>query len=194
MLEDVKRRIFQSEGESIAQRYIVLNGFDGILTVLGITVGAFSAQVDSPIVLITSGLGAAVGLLISGISGAYITEKAQRLRKFKELQSTMISDMKGSIQEKKVESESVIISLMNGFSPFIFAALSVVPFFLARAGFIDMINTAYYFSMGTSIFLLALLGGFLGKIAKESIPWYALKMIAVGGVTAVIMYVLGLGG
>lgn len=194
MLEKLKNRIFQSEGESIAQRYIVLNGFDGILTVLGITVGAFSAKVGSPVVLITSGLGAAVGLLISGISGAYITEKAQRLRKFKELRSAMISDMEGSVQEKKVESESIVISLLNGFSPFLFAVLSVVPFFLARLGTIDMINTAYYFSMAISISLLALLGGFLGKIAKESIVLYALKMIGVGVVTAIIMYVMGLGG
>lgn len=82
----------------------------------------------------------------------------------------------------------------TGLSPFSFAVLSVIPYFLARLGVIGMVNTAYYLSMGTSVFLLALLGGFLGKIAKESIIKYALKMVAVGGVTALIMYVLGLGG
>ncbi len=194
MLEKLKKRIFQGGGESIAQRYIVLNGFDGILTVLGITVGSFSTQVSSATVLISAGVGTAVGLLISGISGAYITEKAQRLRKFKELRSAMLSDMEGSVQEKSVQSESLVISLLNGLSPFSFALLSILPYFLANVGFIDMVNTAYFLSMGISISTLALLGAFLGKIAKESVLIYALKMIGIGGVTALIMYTLGLGG
>lgn len=194
MLEKLKKRIFQGGGESIAQRYIVLNGFDGILTVLGITVGSFSTQVSSPTVLISAGVGTAVGLLISGISGAYITEKAQRLRKFKELRSAMLSDMEGSVQEKSVQSESLVISLLNGLSPFSFALLSILPYFLANVGLIDMVNTAYFLSMGISISTLALLGAFLGKIAKESVLIYALKMIGIGGVTALIMYTLGLGG
>lgn len=193
MFENIKERILGRYGENIAQRYIVLNGFDGILTVLGITVGAFSTQVDSPLVLISSCVGTAVGLLVSGISGAYITEKAQRLRDFKELQDAMLKDMEGSIQEEKVESESLFISILNGLSPFTFAILSVIPYFLAQLELIEMVNMAYYVSMGISASMLALLGGFLGKIAKESILTYAAKMLIVGGVTAAIMYFLGLG-
>ncbi len=194
MLEALKNRILQGRGESIAQRYIALNGFDGILTVLGITVGAFSTSVSSPNVLISSCVGTAVGLLVSGISGAYITEKAQRLRDFKELKSAMLSDMEGSIQEKEVESESLMISLLNGFSPFFFAMVSVIPYFLASLDIIPMVNTAYFFSMAISASTLAILGAFLGKIAKESMVIYALKMVGIGGVTALIMYSLGLGG
>jgi len=194
MLDQLKKTLFGRHGENIAQRYIALNGFDGILTVLGITVGAFSTQVNSPAILISSCLGTAIGLLVSGISGAYITEKAQRLRDFKELQQAMLDDLEGSVQEKDVERESVFISILNGASPFSFALIAVIPYWLAQFGLIDMINTAYYFSMGLSGFLLAVLGGYLGKIAKESILKYALKMVAVGGVTALIMYSLGLAG
>lgn len=194
MLDGLKERIMQGRGENIAQRYIALNGFDGILTVLGITVGAFSTSVDSASILISSCVGTAVGLLISGISGAYITEKAQRLRDFKDLKSSMLSDMEGSIQEEEVESESLMISLLNGFSPFFFAMVSVIPYFLANLDIISMVNTAYYFSMAISISMLAILGAFLGKIAKESILLYALKMVGIGGITALIMYTLGLGG
>lgn len=194
MLGDLKERIMKGRGESIGQRYIALNGFDGILTVLGITVGAFSTSVNSPNVLISSCVGTAVGLLISGISGAYITEKAQRLKDFKELKSSMLTDMEGSIQEKEVQSESLMISLLNGFSPFFFAMVSVIPYFLANLDMISMVNTAYYFSMAISVSTLAILGAFLGKIAKESILIYALKMVGIGGVTALIMYTLGLGG
>ncbi len=194
MLEGLKDKLFGSHGENIAQRYIALNGFDGILTVLGITVGAFSTQVDSPAILISSCLGTAIGLLVSGISGAYITEKAQRLRDFKELEKAMVEEMDGTIQEKKVESESIFISVLNGLSPFLFALAAVIPYWLAQFNIIAMINTAYYLSMGLSALLLALLGGYLGKIARESILLYAGKMVAVGLVTALIMYSLGLAG
>lgn len=194
MLEKIKKRIFGGVGGGrIAQRYIVLNGFDGILTVLGITVGAFSTQVDAPIVMISSGVGTAVGLLVSGISGAYVTEKAQRLRQYKELESAMLKDLDGSIHEEKVQTESFTISIFNGLSPFLCALFSLIPYFLASWGLIDMVNTAYYASMGLSGLLLATLGAFLGRIAKESMVKFALKMLLVGAVTAVIMYALGLG-
>lgn len=193
MFSKIKQRLLGRYGANIAQRYVVLNGFDGILTVLGITVGAFATQVHSPLVVASACVGTAVGLLVSGVSGAYITEKAQRLRDFKELQAAMLQDLEGSVQEREVASESLLISVLNGLSPFSFALLAVIPYWLAQINVIEMVNTAYYWSMGISAGLLALLGGFLGRIARESIVKYAVKMLLVGGVTVVIMYFLGMG-
>jgi len=53
---------------------------------------------------------------------------------------------------------------------------------------------AYYFSAATSLLLLGLLGGFLGKISRESLIIYGLKMVGVGLLTAVLSLTLGLGG
>jgi predicted membrane protein (TIGR00267 family) len=189
MLENLKSEDFWK----IARRYFVLNGFDGILTVLGITAGSFSTQVGDPKVLITSCLGSAIALGVSGISGAYITEKAERLKEFKELQSTMLSDLKDSVHKKNVTQRSVAISIVNGASPFLNALLSTIPYFIALIGLIDM-QLAYYFSAGTSLLLLGLLGAFLGKISKESLIVYGLKMVGVGLLTAVLSLTLGLGG
>ncbi len=193
MFKKLKEKLlFEKSGENIAQRYIVLNGFDGVLTVLGITVGSFSTQVDNPAVVISACVGTAVGLLASGISGAYITETSQRLRGFKELRAKMLTDMEGSVQEKNIQSESLVISLLNGFSSFMFAMLGTIPFFLATFDIIPMLNTAYYSSMFVSGILLAVLGGYLGRIARESITYYALKMVLVGVGTAALMYGLQL--
>jgi len=178
----------------IARRYAVINGFDGILTVLGITVGAFTARVSNPSALISSGLGTAIGLLVSGVSGAYVTEKAERLGDFKELKKTMLDSMENSVQKKKVTSQSVFIAGVNGASPFLCAVASVIPYFLAKAGIIPMLNTAYYLSIGISVTLLAVFGSFLGKISKESMAVYAFKMVAVGGITVLLSYLLGLAG
>lgn len=189
MLEDLKGEDFWK----IARRYFVLNGFDGILTVLGITAGSFSTGVASPKVLITSSMGAAIALGVSGISGAYITEKAERLKEFKELQSLMLSDLADSIHKKNVTHRSIAISLVNGASPFLCAVLSALPYFAALAG-ISSMELAYYFSAGIALGLLGSLGAFLAKISKESLIIYGLKMIGVGVLTVVLSLTLGIGG
>ncbi|MDY6789123.1 MAG: VIT1/CCC1 transporter family protein [Candidatus Nanohaloarchaea archaeon] len=178
----------------IARRYIVLNGFDGILTVLGITVGAFASSVSSPRILISSGMGAAIGLLVSGFSSAYFTEKAERAREFKELKEDMVSDMEGSIQEKRVSSRSLSVAFLNGISPFITAVISTSPYVFAYLGVVPMVNTAYYISASLALIMLGMFGAFLGKISRESILLFALKMIAVGLATVAITYFLGMGG
>ncbi len=177
----------------IARRYFVLNGFDGILTVLGITAGSFSTNVGNPKVLITSCIGSAIALGVSGVSGAYITEKAERLKEFKELQDTMISDLKDSIHKKNVTHRSIAISVVNGASPFLLALLSTVPYFFALTEVLNM-RIAYYLSASISLLLLGILGGFLGKISKESLISYGMKMVGVGVITAGLSLALGIGG
>ena len=177
----------------IARRYFVLNGFDGILTVLGITAGSFSTQVGDPKVLITSSLGAAIALGVSGVSGAYITEKAERLKQFKELQRDMLSDLEGSVHQKNVTQRSIAISIVNGASPFLCALLSTVPYFFALIN-VGTMQFAYYASAGVALSLLGLLGAFLGKISRESLLIYGLKMVGVGVLTAVLSLTLGIGG
>ncbi|MFB6290180.1 MAG: VIT1/CCC1 transporter family protein [Candidatus Bipolaricaulia bacterium] len=177
----------------IARRYFVLNGFDGILTVLGITAGSYSTGVGNPKVLITSSLGAAIALGVSGVSGAYITEKAERLKEFKELQSNMLSDLERSVHKKNVTQRSIAISVVNGASPFLCALLSTLPYFAALIG-ISTMEVAYYFSAGIALLLLGLLGAFLGKISRESLVSFGFKMVGVGVLTAVLSLTLGIGG
>ncbi len=189
MLESLKSENFWK----IARRYFVLNGFDGILTVLGITAGSFSTQVGNPKVLITSCLGSAIALGVSGVSGAYITEKAERLKEFKELQNIMLDDLEDSVHKKNVTQRSIAISVVNGASPFLLALFSTLPYFMALLGLLSM-QYAYYFSGGIALLLLGLLGAFLGKISKENLLSYGLKMVGVGLLTAVLSLSLGIGG
>lgn len=189
MFESLKSEDFWK----IARRYFVLNGFDGILTVLGITAGSYSTQVANPKVLITSCLGSAIALGVSGVSGAYITEKAERLKEFKKLQSTMLSDLEDSVHEENVTQRSVAISIVNGASPFFLALLSTLPYFAALIDLFSM-RYAYYFSGGIGLLLLGLLGAFLGSISKESLLIYGLKMVGVGLLTAILSLTLGIGG
>ncbi len=178
----------------IARRYFVLNGFDGILTVLGISVGAFVARVSDPAILISSGTGTAVGLLVSGVTGAYVTEKAERTGDLKELKKSMISNMEGSVHEKNVSKQSAFIATVNGLSPLLCAFLIMIPYMLSQFGVIKMLNTAYFASMTVSGVLLVVFGSFLGNISKESKIKYSLKMLLAGLVTAILSMILGVAG
>jgi predicted membrane protein (TIGR00267 family) len=55
-------------------------------------------------------------------------------------------------------------------------------------------QVSYYFSAGIALLLLGLLGAFLGKISRESIVLFGLKMVGVGVLTAVLSLTLGIGG
>ncbi len=193
MLQKLKEVFKSLHVDGIARRYFILNGFDGILTILGISVGAYIAKVSQPSLIISSSIGTAVGLMVSGVTGAYVTEKAERLGQLKKLKQTMVSDMEGSVQEKNVKTKSTLIAIINGISPMLCALISMVPYFLAHLGLIEMVNTAYYASMTVSGILLILFGSFLGKISKESVFKYAGMMVGAGIITASLSILLGVG-
>lgn len=81
---------------AIARRYFVNNFYDGMLTVLGILLGFFliifesgTHSVESRLVIFT-GLGTSLSMFISGLSGSYLSEKAEQSKVKAELNRAMI--------------------------------------------------------------------------------------------------------
>ena len=62
----------------IARRYFAMNAFDGVLTIIGVLMGNFTARVADPQIVISTGLATCVAMGISGLWGAYLTEAAER--------------------------------------------------------------------------------------------------------------------
>jgi predicted membrane protein (TIGR00267 family) len=82
----------------IARRYFVNNFYDGMLTVLGILLGFFviifqseTHAVNSRLVIFT-GLGTSISMFLSGLTGSYLSEKAERRKLKDELNKAMILD------------------------------------------------------------------------------------------------------
>lgn len=80
---------------AIARRYFVNNFYDGMLTVLGILLGFFiliikenQLLVNSNLVILT-GIGSSISMFISGISGSYLSEKAEQKKLKVELDKAM---------------------------------------------------------------------------------------------------------
>ena len=77
----------------IARRYFVMNFFDGVLTVLGVIIGNFiivmnGKVISSQNILVTS-ISVSIAIGISGISGGYLAEKAERKAELIEIQKSM---------------------------------------------------------------------------------------------------------
>ncbi|PIN99598.1 hypothetical protein COT72_05600 [archaeon CG10_big_fil_rev_8_21_14_0_10_43_11] len=75
--------------DPIARRYFVKNTFDGILTVIGILAGFWISGVKQPGIIILGCVGAAIAIAVAGLWGAYFTEKAERLKRFHDLEKEL---------------------------------------------------------------------------------------------------------
>jgi len=175
-------------------------------------------------------------MLISGISGSYLSEKAELKKERKELERAMgllnekgdkesVEDLEDEVKEiqkamvippnhlnqedkkkfsikrkqkeKKVKTlhekaerfTGVIVSIVNGVSPFLGGIVAIIPFFFVEKAGMTCFITSFIIIFVCIIFL----GIFLGYISEESIPKNILQMVAAFTLT-IIITVLILGG
>ena len=178
-----------SESGEIARRYFAMNSFDGILTTLGILIGSWVGKVHEPKVVIMTGLGAAVAMGVSGFWGAYETEKAERARSLQEMERATLSSLEGTKIAEASKFATILVSFIDGISPFLAVLLVISPYLLGGAVGITE-PKMYAASMAISFISLALLGAYLGKLSKANILKSSLKMVLIGIVCAIISVLL----
>ena len=174
----------------IARRYFVKNGFDGSMTMLGIIVGSWVIGVKRPEIIVTAGLGACLAMGISGLFGAYMTEKAERKRDLKALERAMITDLDDSVQDDASSFVSLYAAVVDGGSPILTAVISLLPFTFVLGRFIAIWD-AYILSFILTLITLFTLGMYLGRIAKENVLLYGVQTLAAGIITVAIALLLG---
>ena len=185
-LKEWKRYHRISDVGKITRRYFVMNAFDGALTMLGVVIGAyFSGVINQPTIIISAGIAGSIAMGASGISGAYMTEKAERTKKLKELEKAMLSDMKESVHGKSQRFATIFAALVDGFSPAIAAMIVISPFFIANFGLISY-EIAFFVCIAITMIVLVLLGIYLAKISDESLIKYGILMLFVGLITAAL--------
>ena len=181
---------------SITRRYFVMNAFDGALTMLGVVIGAYVADINEPAIIISAGVAGSIAMGASGISGAYMTEKAERTKKLKDLESAMLADLKDGLHEKSHRFAAAFAAIIDGVSPAIAAMAVISPFFIVNIGIISA-EVAFYSSVAITLVVLTLLGIYLAKISDENMIRYGLQMLVIGIITAficILTSVLLLGG
>ncbi len=180
-----------SGGWEIARRYFVMNGFDGILTILGIVLGAFLVGIEKPELIIGPGFGATLAIGVSGFWIAYLTEEAEQAHHQEHLEEILFNDLRGSMLSRAGKVAAFVNSFVDGLSPFLFGMLVLCPYFLAQFTIIS-IQIAYYMSILLSGILLFVLGMFLGRLSRQNIIIFGLKTTLAGVVIAVILIITGL--
>ncbi len=174
----------------IARRYFIKNGFDGSMTVLGIVVGSWIVRVSEPEIVVTAGLGACLAMGVSGLFGAYMTEKAERKKHLKTVETAMLTDLSDTVLGDASDFVSLYAAFIDGASPVLTAVISLIPFILTLTGIFTIWN-AYIVSLILTLATLFSLGLYLGKIANENILLFGIQTVAAGILIVVIVLLLG---
>jgi predicted membrane protein (TIGR00267 family) len=181
-----------SDAGSITRRYFVMNAFDGALTMLGVVIGAYVAGViDQPngaTIIISAGIAGSIAMGASGVSGAYMTEKAERTKKLKQLEKAMLKDMRNGLHHKSHRFAIVFAAFVDGVSPALAAIVVVFPFIIVHFGVISA-YVAFLACITLTLAILFLLGVYLARISDENMIRYGVQMLVVGCITAFLCVV-----
>ncbi len=175
----------------IIRRYLIMNSFDGVLTILGIVIAMLVAGALDPGLVIISAIGVIIATGVSGIWGGYSAEKAERKRNLKSLEKHLLRNLNQTQIESKYKEMSLMMGLANGLSSSVVSFILIIPFFLAQFNLINKM-TAYFSSIALIVISLFGLGYFVGKIAKEKSIQRGIEMIGAGVLVGIILYVFEL--
>ncbi len=165
-------------GRKIARRYLVTNGFDGTLTMLGMMTGFYVSGTKDLGVAINACLGAAIALFVSGFSSAYLSEKAERKQELLELEQALLVDLDESHYGEASRYLPVFIAAVNGFCPLFLSLLIISPVFLSWQG-IEWPCSPFLVAIGIALFCIFLLGVYLGKISRQFWLWAGLRTVLI---------------
>jgi len=168
-----------------------MNSFDGALTILGILIATYFAQLFDPKIIIVASLGVIVSTGVSGVWGGYMAERAEKKRAKRELEKHLMRSLSKTRLEKEMKKVAVFMGLANGLSSSIVSFIAIIPFFFAALGLLQ-ISLAFIISFIIILISLFSLGIFIGKIAEENMFFHGLMMVVVGIVVGVILYLFEL--
>ncbi len=177
---------------SIARRMFVTNSLDGIVAAMGVDIGGFSKNAD-PLLIASSIIGGTVAMgIVSGIVGVYLSERAERLKEYRELERRVASSLRESIYWEAVRILPLYVALWSGIGIVLFPILIALPYLLAHVGLVT-IEKAYFSSIGIGLGLMGILGFYLGKISRERIMVSVARVLAMGVMAIIIVKLLRLG-
>ncbi len=175
----------------IARRALANNAFDGVLTMIGVLMGNYLGNVRDAGIVIRIGIATAVSIGVSGLWGAYLAESAERGRELAELERISLTDLGETKIGRASRVAVIVVSLVDGLSPFISSLIVLIPMFLAVL--IGDILISYVLSFLIGLISLFGLGMFLGRISGRSLVGYGLRTVIAGVVAIVINALLPIG-
>lgn len=189
LLDRIRRYIEISNALEIVRRYFVINAFDGAVAILGAVMGAYISGIASPTTLINMGFSISIALAMSGFTGSFLMELAERGGEVKDLERSLFRKLDNSLISKAHNFASLMAALVNAASQALITITATIPFILAYLGVLAMAE-AFKLSIGIALISTALLGFYLGRISKEKVWLYTAAMVGAGLTTALLSLAL----
>jgi predicted membrane protein (TIGR00267 family) len=185
---EVKIYLEVTRAHKIFRRYFTINAFDGAMTSLGVIIGTYIAGITDCLNIIHVIFASGIAMTISGFSGTYMTESAERNSSLNDLEDAMLSNLENTIHGEASRLVSLFAAIIDGLAPFLASLPSILPFALVPLGIIPL-QVAFFAAVGTSIATLFLLGVFLGRISGSNLVYSGIKT-AIAGVAVTIIVLL----
>jgi predicted membrane protein (TIGR00267 family) len=127
-------------------------------------------------------------MMVSGFSGTYMTESAERNHSLNELEDAMLINLDDTIYGQASRFVSIFAALVDGAAPFFASIPAVIPFILVPS--LLNIQLAFITSIIASMLTLFSLGVYLGTISGGNILISGAKMVVSGIAVALIAILL----
>ncbi|MDK2384716.1 MAG: hypothetical protein QI199_07925, partial [Candidatus Korarchaeota archaeon] len=131
--------------------------------------------------------------LISGTMGTYLTERAERASRIKELEVAVLMDLDETLVGKAESISAVMVAAASGLAPFLVMMSLTVPFYLSISGMLSVME-AYVVSFIEVLTILFTLGVFLGSLSGENRLVYGAMLVGMGLLIVMVMLWLGISG
>ena len=178
-----------TKATKILRRYFAMNAFDGAMTSLGVVIGSYISNIMDARAVIGVILLSGVAMAVSGFSGTYMAESAERSKSLNELEDAMLVDLEDTIYGQASKFVSIFAAIVDGSAPFMASIPSVVPFYLALSGVLSL-QVAFFVSIGASLATLFMLGVFLGRVSESNVIYSGVKMVIAGVAVALLALLL----
>ena len=188
LLGRARRLLSISDSEGILRRYLVVNGFDGALTMLGLIIGFLVSTSPDLEVIINACVAAAIALGMSGISSAWVSEVAERKRELRELEEAMIADLRHSAHGQAARWVPLLVALVNGGAPLLISLLIISPLWMAQSG-VPLPASPLYLAVAIAATEIFVLGVLLGRIADVSWLRSGLRTVVIAALTVALIYI-----
>jgi predicted membrane protein (TIGR00267 family) len=141
-------------------------------------------------VALSACLGATTALFISGISSAYLSEKAERKKELHELEQALVKDLTESDYGQASRYIPMLVAFVNGFSPLLLSLVILLPLFFAEQ--VQIMSVSPFISaIVIALICIFFLGILLGKISQTFWLWSGLRTLIIAIVTVLIIVLFG---
>ncbi len=185
------RALDYSDKTVAVRRYFFSNSFDGVLAVMGLSLGASIVPGTQASTVVFAGIGMSIAMLVSGVSGIYLTESAETKRMIKELQESLLHDVSDTVIERAGATGTLIASFVGGISTFALALTVLSPHIISMF-YKEFETIASYASTAIGLAILFILGFFLGRFSGVNVLKSGIRMVGVGAVAAMLIFLIEL--